>query len=156
MDNIWQYDYQRPLGKIDDNKELRNAFIEISDTKTKTDLVRFGLIYGGHLIDIANVRCERVQEAFDTMQEWLDGKTSYHKARNIVFSDLWKAAQSENDLIRERFYKTMAQIACIPHVKFHALWASDFAITLINKMHPSNINEVRNERETQIKTVKNL
>jgi hypothetical protein len=44
----------------------------------------------------------------------------------------------------------MAQNSCIPHVKFHALWATDFAITLINKLYPSDLDEVKNERQIQI------
>jgi len=79
------------------------------------------------------------------MQRWLDGKTNYHEARNISFSGLYRYARDENDLIKQRFYKTMAQIACIPHVKYHALWATDFAVTLINRMYPGNLDEVRKE-----------
>ncbi|MGE5707479.1 MAG: putative immunity protein, partial [Bacteroidota bacterium] len=42
------------------------------------------------------------------------------------------------------------QVAATPHVKRHALIASDYAITLINLMFPKNMEEVRKERNAQI------
>jgi hypothetical protein len=48
----------------------------------------------------------------------------------------------------------MAQISCIPHVKSHGLWATDIAVTLINKMHQDNIDEVIKERKKQIELIK--
>jgi hypothetical protein len=43
-----------------------------------------------------------------------------------------------------------------PHVKYHGLWASDFAITLINTMHPNDEAAVRNERIAQIQLLKSI
>lgn len=145
------YDYQRPVGKIEDIPELRNEFIAVFDGKSKEDAVRFGLLYGKRLLGVTGIEpCEEIVKAFDAMQRWLDGKTNYHEARNISFRDLYRHAREENDQINERFYRTMAQIACIPHVKAHALWATDFAVTLINRMYPSDLGEVSKEREAQI------
>jgi hypothetical protein len=150
------YAYQRPVGKIDDCAELRDEFIAVFDEKSKEDSVRFGLRYGEHLIEITGIepRAE-ILEAFGALQEWLDGTANYHKARNIAFQHLYATAREGNDPILLKFYKTMAQIACIPHVKFHALWATDFAITLINSLHPGNLAAVKKERETQIALLKN-
>ncbi|GIM56588.1 hypothetical protein CAPN006_09820 [Capnocytophaga canimorsus] len=48
----------------------------------------------------------------------------------------------------------MAQITASPHVKFHGLWASDFAITLINRMFPNDMEAVKKERKQQITLLK--
>jgi hypothetical protein len=145
------YDYQRPLGKIDDAPDLRNEFIAVYDGKDKAEAVLFGLLLGNHIIEITEFEPrEEVVNAFAAMQRWLDKKANYHEARNIAFGDLCKQARAENDAVKERFYRTMAQIACIPHCKYHALWAADFAVTLINRMHPNNIDEVIKERSIQI------
>jgi hypothetical protein len=145
------YDYQRPLGKIDDAPELRNEFITVYDGKDKAEAVRFGLLFGNHIIEITGFEpCEEVNNAFRAMQRWLNKETSYHEARNIAFGDLCKQAREENDAVKERFYKTMMQIACIPHCKYHALWAADFAVTLVNRMYPNDIDEVEKERSLQI------
>jgi hypothetical protein len=99
--------------------------------------------------------CEEITDAFAAMQRWLEGKANYHEARNIPFGSLCRSVREQGDAIKLRFYQTMAQIACIPHVKFHALWATDFAVTLINRMYPDSLSEVRAERETQIALLKN-
>ncbi|MDR0492288.1 MAG: hypothetical protein LBH74_01415 [Nitrososphaerota archaeon] len=109
------YAYQRPVGKIEDISELRNEFIVTYDTKNKAEAVHFGLLLGRHLIDITGIEpCEEILKAFDAMHRWLNGKTNYHEARNIAFCDLYKCAREENDPIKLKFYKTMAQIASFP------------------------------------------
>jgi hypothetical protein len=119
-------------------------------------MARFGLLYGQHILDITGIApCAELLKAFEAVQNWIDGKTNYHEARNISFRHLYKDAREETEQIRTRFYKTMGQISCIPHVKAHALWATDFAITLINRMYPDNMDEVRKEREKQIELIKN-
>lgn len=151
------YEYQRPVGRIEDIPELRNEFIAVYDEKNKEEAVHFGLLFGKHILAITGIEpCREIINAFDAMQRWLEGTASYHEARNISFRDLYKCAHEENDLIRQRFYRTMAQIACIPHVKYHALWATDFAVTLINRMHPGDLEEVRKERGAQIALFKNI
>lgn len=145
------YDYQRPVGKIEDIPQLRNAFIAVYDTATKQDAVRFGLLYGKHLLELTGIELsEEICMAFAAMQRWLDGTATYHDARNIAFTDLYRRAREEKNPAMLKFYKTMAQVACIPHVKAHALWASDFGITLINVLYPGALDRVKIERETQI------
>jgi hypothetical protein len=151
------YAYQRPVGKIDDFSEIRNEFIVIFDTKNKNEMARFGLLYGHHILDITGIEpCIEIIKAFEAIQKWIDGKVNYHEARNISFRHLWKDAREETDMEKEKIYKTMAQISCIPHVKAHGLWATDIAITLINKMYPENIDEVKKEREKQIELIKKV
>ncbi|MDR0436333.1 MAG: hypothetical protein LBH11_06195 [Propionibacteriaceae bacterium] len=144
------YAYQRPVGKIDDIPKLRDEFIAIFDEKSKEDAVIFGLLYGRRLLDITGVPpCKEITDSFIAMRRWLEGKTSYHEARNIPFSSLCRSVRKENDALKLRLYQTMAQISCIPHVKFHALWASDFAVALVNRLYPNNMAEVRKERKAQ-------
>lgn len=145
------YVYQRPVGKIDDDFGLRNSFVAVFDTKSKIEAVKFGLLYGQHLLDITGLETvEEIRQTFAALQRWLDKKTNYFEARSISYVHLLVDAKFQKDIIRQRFYKTMSQITCIPHVKFHALWASDMAITLTNKMYPNDFNEVKKERTFQI------
>jgi hypothetical protein len=65
-------------------------------------------------------------------------------------------ARNEKDPIKEKVYRVMAQIANVPHVKNHALWASDYAVKLINKLYPNNFDEVKKEREIQIELMKSV
>lgn len=145
------YDYQRPVGKIEDHRELRDEFIAVYDTKDKTAMVRFGLLYAQHLLEITRFKeTAEITMSLTAMQEWLDGKTNYHKARNVDYHLMLEKAKQENDLVQVRFIKTMAQITCIPHVKAHGLWATDFAITLMNAMSNHDMDLVEKERKRQI------
>ncbi|MDR1410365.1 MAG: hypothetical protein LBJ12_08960 [Oscillospiraceae bacterium] len=78
------------------------------------------------------------------------------RRREASAGELRDLAREENDLIKKRFLQTMAQIVCIPHVKFHALWASDFAVTLINRIHPGDLDAVGKERQIQIELLENI
>jgi hypothetical protein len=97
---------------------------------------------------------DEITNAFAAVREWIDGKINYYKPRTLAgaINDL---AREEVEPIKVKFYRTMAQIACIPHVKFHALWACDFAVALINRLHPGDLNAVRRERQTQLKLMAN-
>ncbi|MDR1465732.1 MAG: hypothetical protein LBJ11_10615 [Oscillospiraceae bacterium] len=149
------YEYQRPLGKINDAPELRSEFIAEYDAGTKEDMVRFGLALGNHILNVTGFEpCEEVQSTFTAMQRWLDKQANYHEARGIDYGALWKGARATDDLVKERFFRTMHQITCIPHCKYHALWATDFAVALINRIYPDNLDEVTKERRFHISLIK--
>jgi len=151
------YDYQRLVGKINDIKELRDQFIVVFDLCDKQMLAKFGMLYKNHILELTGfVMNETIQKAFDAVNEWIDGKTSYHKARNITFKELYQEVKESKDEIQKRYLKTIAQLTCIPHVKAHALWATDMAITLINQMFPNNLEKVKKERMYQIDILKRL
>ncbi|MDL2317728.1 hypothetical protein LJC74_01355 [Eubacteriales bacterium OttesenSCG-928-A19] len=144
------YAIQRLVGTIEDVPALRDAFIEIFDSKTKYEMARFGLQLADHLAEISGFPVNgEITEAFAAVQEWLDGRVNYQKARTLAgaINDL---ARQEADPVKAKFDRTMAQIACIPHVKFHALWACDFAVALINRLAPGDLEAVRKERQTHI------
>ncbi len=150
------YEYQRPVGKIYDIPGLRREFIVIYDTRSHRQMVRFCLALGQHILGVTGFEPRKeISESFAAMQKWIDGEVNYHEARNLSF-EIGRLARNETDQIRTRFYRTMAQVAASPHVKYHGLWATDFAVTLINRMYPGNMDEVRKERESQIEMVKRV
>lgn len=150
------YEYQRLVGKIDDISELKDAFIAVYDTKSHREMVQFCLVFGSHLIHKTGFEpCPEITASFVAMQRWLDGKTNYHEARNLSL-EISRIAKTEQDPVKVKFLRTMAQIAASPHTKYHSLWATDFAVTLINKMFPGDRDQVRKEREAQIQLLKNI
>lgn len=147
------YSYQRPLGPIADDASSRNAFITIFDQASKQDMVRFCLQLGHHLIEKTQIQpYPQVFEGFDAMSAWLNGDANYHPARNLSF-EVSRLLKSEQDMINIRFYRTMAQLLASPHVKFHGLWATDFAIPLINQLYPNDLQAVIEERRWHIDTL---
>ena len=111
-------------------------------------------MYATHLSELtAFAFTEEMKQALTAMDDWLAGESSYHAARNLSF-EISRFAKKEEDLVKVRFYRTMAQLVASPHVKYHSLWAADFAITLINKIYPGDIDAVRKERLKQIELLK--
>ena len=124
--------------------------IELFDTKSKEELVRFCLLYGKELLAIYPYETlPVVKQGFEAMQDWLDGKVNDHPARNSSFA-LNRQIREEKDRVKKRFYQTISQLLASPHVRFHALWATDFAISLINRISPGNLELVHQERMKQI------
>jgi hypothetical protein len=127
------YEYQKPVGKIDDVPELKSKFIAIYDTKDHKEIVRFCLALGKHILDVTGFNpSNEIKASFEAMKKWISGKVNYQESRNLSF-EIGRLAKNENDQIKARFFRTMAQIAASPHVKYHGLWATDFAVTVIKQ-----------------------
>ncbi|MBN3491131.1 hypothetical protein JV173_06410 [Acholeplasma equirhinis] len=151
------YAYQRLIGKIEDDKNLRDEFIHLFDLRTKEQIARFGLSYANHICKLVQIKpFGLLKDALDAVSEWLEGKTSYHKARNITLKHIFSDIKIEVDIVKRKFLKTMSQITCIPHVKAHGLWATDMAITLINALYPNDLDKVKLERKYQIELLSNI
>lgn len=150
------YDYQRLVGKIEDDEDLRKRFIEIFDCKDKKQMAVFAVKYISHILEITGFKPDKdITLAVEAVKEWIEGKTNYHKARNIAFTELYSAVRETGDPVLKRYLRTICQLVCVPHVKAHGLWGSDMAITLINAMYPGNIDKVREERKIQISILEN-
>lgn len=150
------YAVQRPVGEINDIPELRNKFIKIFDKKTKNEAAKFGLLLAEHLHNISGYKLNSdILNAFSAVQKWIDGETNYYKARTLAgaINDL---AKNEEDKTKVKYYRAMAQISCIPHVKFHALWACDYIIALINRLYPNDLDAVKKERNMHIKLMQKV
>ncbi|MGT2895858.1 putative immunity protein [Streptococcus entericus] len=144
------YSYQKIVGKIDDVSELRDEFITIFDTKTKSEIVTFCLRLANYLLETTSFQpTAEMISAFEELKKWLNGETNYHSARNLSFQ-ISRLAKDKTDPAQVKFYRTMAQIAASPHTKFHGLWATDIAITMVNKLFPNDMEKVRTEREKYI------
>ena len=152
------YAYQRPLGPIADDEALRQQLIAVYDVKTHQQVVRFCHAYGHRLHKLIGYDFtynSDIADAYVGMEQWLASKANYHAARNASFQ-IGRQARSTTDQVVERFLRTMAQLTASPHVKYHGLWASDFAITLINTMYPDDEAAVRDERMAQIQLLKSI
>jgi hypothetical protein len=150
------YEYVRPLGKIEDDIELRNQWIAIYDSLDHKTLAAFCLRYANHLLTMTGFDAGTVLPAsINAIQRWLEGKTNYQEARHLG-GDFNSLARSEGDPVKVRFYRTLAQISAVPHVKYHALWATDYAITLVNRMHPGDKEVITKERVAQITILRSI
>ena len=158
---IQKITYAGILKKIDDTPDLRIELETIFHRKTHKELVRYCLLLGKHILELSNMEpCGAIQESFAVNTKWLHGETGngfarFQGARNAA-GTLLKLARDEKDPVKEKVYRVMAQIANSPHIKNHALWASDYAVKLINTLYPHNMDAVQKEREAQIALMRSV
>lgn len=144
------------IKKIHDIPELKKELIEVFESKNKMDISRYGICLVEHVISLSNVQvCDEIKQCIEVSRRWQEGEASYKETRQAaaLIPDL---ARAEKDPVKAKVWKIVGQVTLIPHVKRHALIASDYAITLINVMYPNNLEEVRKERKIQIELMKSI
>jgi hypothetical protein len=144
------------IKKIDDIPELKDELITVFESKSKMDISRYGLLLVQHVLNLTNVKpCDAIKQCIDVTRRWQEGAATYQETRQAaaLIPDL---ARTEKDPVKGKILRVVGQVTLIPHVKRHALIASDYAITLINLMFPNNLEEVRKEREIQIELMKSV
>jgi hypothetical protein len=130
---IKKINYAGIFKKIDDIPDLRIELEKIFDSKSHEEMVKYSVLLGRHILKITNTEpCNEIIEGFNIIKKWQDGVTGkgfakFQGARNIA-GKLLKLARDEKDPIKEKVFRVMAQVTNTPHVKNHALWASDYAI----------------------------
>jgi hypothetical protein len=148
--------YAGIIRKIDDVPDLRLELENIFEGKSHKEISRYGLLLAEHILSLANVQpCDAIKECFDITEKWQEGKAKFQEARNVAFK-LHRLAREEADPVKVKVLRVMGQVAATPHVKRHALIASDYAVKLINMLYPNNFDEVRKEREAQIELMKKV
>jgi hypothetical protein len=144
------------IRKINDIPELKDELIAVFESKSKKDISRYGLLLVEHVLSITNIQpCDAINECIDVTRRWQEGEATYQDTRQAaaLIPDL---ARTEKDPLKAKVLRVVGQVTLVPHVKRHALIASDYAITLINLMYPKNLEEVRKEREVQIELMKSI
>jgi hypothetical protein len=139
-------------GKINDIPALKATLIAAFDAKSQDHkaISRYSVLLGTHVLEVTGVQHDAtIDECFAVNEQWQAGTVPFQAARNVA-GRLLRLAREEQNPLRVTVLRVMAQVANTPHVKRHALIASDYAIKAINVLYPHNSDEVRRERETQI------
>jgi hypothetical protein len=138
------------IKKLDDIPELKEALITVYETKSHKDVSRYSLLLAEHVLSLSGMPInETVDACFSVSRAWQEGTAKFQQARQVAFA-LHRLAREETNPVYVLVYRTLGQIAATPHVKRHALVASDYAVKLVNRMFPRDLDKVREMRETQI------
>lgn len=138
------------IKKLDDIPELKETLISVYEAKNHKDVSRYSLLLAEHVLSLSGMpRNETVDACFSVSRAWQEGTAKFQQARQVAFA-LHRLAREETNPIYVLVYRTLGQIAATPHVKRHALVASDYAVKLVNRMFPRDLDKVREMRETQI------
>lgn len=146
------------IRKIDDIPELKEQLIAVFDTKCHSHIAisNYSILLAEHVLEITGIEHdEEINECFEVIRKWQKGKAKFQDARNVAFR-MHTLAREEKDPVKAKVYRVLGQVVATPHVKRHALIASDYAVTLINLLHPKDMEEVRKEREIQIGLMKSI
>lgn len=144
------------IKKIDDVPELKGELISVCESKSHKDVSRYSLLLAEHILRLTNIPLDDViEECFDINRKWQEGTANFQEARDVA-GKMFQLAREEKDPVKIKVLRVMGQVAATPHVKRHALIASDYAITLINLMYPQNMDEVRKERNIQIELMRSI
>jgi hypothetical protein len=156
LDKIKEINYAGIFKKINDIPDLRIELENIFDNKSHKEMAKYSLLLGKHFLEMANTEpCEEIILGFELNQKWQIGEPNkkgfakFQESRNVA-GKILTLARDEKDPIKACIYRIMANIVNTPHVKKHALWASDYAIKLINKLYPNDFDEIEKERKIQI------
>ena len=140
------------IRKIDDLPQLKAQLIEEFDLKSHDHhaISRYSVLLAQHVLTLTGIPADAaMRSAIDINLKWQAGLVKFQAARDVAF-ELHNLAREEKDPIKVKVYRILAQVAATPHVKRHALIASDYAVTLINRMAPKDMDAVQKEREIQI------
>ncbi len=144
------YANARLIRNIQDIPELKNDLIALSEGLTHAHMAQYARLLARHVLEIGNMeRTEAVDAALDVNTRWLRGEMSVKAALEIAgaLNDL---ARAEKDQVTVKALRALGQIAATPHVRWHPLVASEYAVVVVNLTHPNDLDKVREERETQI------
>ena len=138
------------IKKLDDVPELKVKLISIYETKSHKDVSRYSLLLAEHVLALSGMpRNETVESCFTVSRAWQEGLAKFQEARQVAFA-LHRLAREETNPVFVLTYRTLGQIAATPHVKRHALVGSDYAVKLVNRMYPGDLEQVRAMRNLQI------
>ncbi len=144
------YANSRLIRTIDDIPSLKNNLIACGETKTHLQLSNYALLLAEHILKIGGLeRSSVIDRCFSVIKRWKTGQASVRDALEIAgkINDL---AREEKAPVKIKALRAMGQVAATPHVRWHPLIASEYAVVTINLLYPGDFEKVREERELQI------
>ena len=144
------------IKKLDDIPQLKEKLISLYDTKTHKEVSQYSLLLAEHVIEMTRMPTnDTIESCFTVSRAWQEGRAKFQEARQVAFA-LHRLAREEPDPVRVLVYRVLGQVSATPHVKRHALIASDYAVKLVNRLYPADFDAVRRERETQISLLESV
>lgn len=144
------------IRKANDIPELKSQLIALGESKTHIEMSQYAVLLAEHILDFSRVeRSTPIEECFIINRKWQDKEVKFQAARDVA-DVLNGLAREEQIPIKAKVLRAMGQVAATPHVKWHALAASEYAIVIVNLLHPNNLDKVREERKLQIELMNSV
>ncbi len=154
--DFMKYANSRLIRKIDDIPELKNKLITLSELKTHIEMSKYALLLAEHILDVSGIqRLKVIEECFTISEKWQNKEAKFQDALEVA-GMINSLAREEKNIIKVKALRAMGQIAATPHVRWHALVASEYTVVIVNLMYPKNLDKVREERELQIELMEKV
>lgn len=151
-----EYANSRLIRKIDDIPELKNELITLSGFKTHFEMSEYALLIADHILNVSEIeRSEEIEKCFTIIKKWQNREVKFQDALQVA-GTINSLAREEKDPVKGKAFRAMGQIAATPHVRWHALVASEYSVVMINLLYPKNVDKVKEERELQIELMKSV
>jgi len=138
------------IRKIDDHPDLKNKLITLSESKTHIEMSKYALLLAEHILNLAGFeRSLVIEECFEINIKWQNKEVKFKEALQVA-GKMNRLARNEKNPLHAKVLRAMGQVAATPHVKWHALVVSEYAIVIINLLYPKNLEKIKEEREFQI------
>lgn len=144
------------IQKIDDIPSLKAELIALCEEKSHPAVSTYALLLAEHVLQMTGTpRDAAIEACFAVNQRWQAGQAGFQEARDVA-GGMFQLARAEGNPVKTKVLRILGQVAATPHVKRHALIASDYAVTLINTLHPQDLEAVRMERLLQIQLIQSV
>ena len=142
--------------KIFDDTELRAALDAQYSLASQIVLCKYVLQLAGHILEIANYPYQdngAIQDGFRINGLWQDGNARMHDVRQAALRIHQLAKECDNEITGTAL-RTAGHAVATGHMSEHAMVASDYAVKVINLLHPGDMEAVRAERLWQVECLK--
>lgn len=142
-------DIPAPSSRLD-VPELRAELIEASERLTHKQMACYAIGLCHHIGKCCDLTADPTLRATIAInQQWLAGQISFKQAREFAGMPMQKSREADSNRLR-LFYRMCHQAALTPHVKRHALIASDFAVAVLLATDPTHTQIPLSERRWQL------
>lgn len=144
--------------KIKDASDVREQIDLLYEMASQKIVSQWALQFTHHLKDYIELNPQQealVDQGFETCEMWQNHKASVGDVKKIGLAIHQEARNESNEIIRT-YLRLAGQAVATGHMKEHGIVASDYAILLINLLHPNQEEPVIQERHYQLETLKKL
>ncbi|MBQ1826375.1 MAG: hypothetical protein II126_00255 [Erysipelotrichaceae bacterium] len=142
----------KPKIRITDNAMLRDELERECSESDQRLLCRFALKLAIRMLEVSGCPYrgnDAVMNGFFVSSQWLKGKTGVNEVRQAAFR-IHQQARESSDAVVSSVFRTVGHAVATAHVKEHAMAASDYAIKVVNLLHPDDAEAAEKERSWQI------
>jgi hypothetical protein len=136
--HFMEYVNSRLIRKIDDIPELKSELLMLSESKTHVELSKYALLLAEYILDMSGVeRTAEIEECLAVNIRWQNKEAHFQEGRNAA-GVVNALARDEKDPVKIKVLRSMGQVAATPHVRWHSLAASEYAVVVVNLMFPKD------------------